>query len=137
MNLARVEAARTFIGVKFQHQGRTVHGLDCAGLLWLAERACGRDPPDVKGYSRHPWKDGLRAAVEGYFGPPVQRDLEPGDVLLMKHSRRDEPEHLAIVGIHPSGGLSIIHAYAGNSARKVVETILDAPWRAKILAVYA
>lgn len=131
-----MEAARAFLGVPFMHQGRTVHGLDCAGLVWMAERACGRYPRDVKGYSRHPWKDGLRKAVEDHFGPPVDRDPQPGDVLLMRHTCQ-EPEHMGIVGLHPNGGLSLIHSYAGNSAKRVVEVRLCDDWRSKILAVYA
>jgi hypothetical protein len=45
-----------------------------------------------------------------------------------------DPTHLAIVGEHPEGGLSIIHAYAFS--RKVVEHRLDEKWRSFIVAAY-
>lgn len=134
--MTRSEIARQLIGVRFRHQGRSLNGLDCAGVIWWVEKQLGREPVDVPAYRTTPWKDGLREAVEAHYGPPVAREPQVNDVLLMTHSCK-EPQHLAIVGLHPLGCLSIIHAYAGNSARKVVETILDEPWRKKIVAVYA
>ena len=38
MNGLLVTAARTYIGTKWRHRGRSVHGVDCAGLGILAYR---------------------------------------------------------------------------------------------------
>ena len=35
------QAARAYIGVPWQHHGRSRHGLDCVGLLFLASRDIG------------------------------------------------------------------------------------------------
>lgn len=128
-------AARRLLGIPFAHQGRSLFELDCAGVLVLSERLCGREPVDIPAYGNTPWKDGLRQAIQNHFGRPVHRELEAGDVLLMRHACR-EPQHLGIVGIHPLGVPSLIHSYAGNSARCVVEVILDQKWRNKIIEVY-
>ena len=134
MSLARVEAARAFIGRPFAHQGRTVHGMDCAGLLLLAERACGRELRDIDSYGRTPDAGRLLAAVEDNFGPALDRDPMPGDVLLMRFER--EPQHLGIVGLMPYGEnvLSLIHTYASQG--RVLEMRLCEKWQRRIIGVY-
>lgn len=128
-----VAAARVCLGTPFHHQGRVAGvGCDCAGLVLIAARAIGHHPPDSEGYGRMP-KDGLlRDAVEQYLVPAV--DIAPGTVVLMQFETDVEPRHVAIVGDHPAGGLSLIHAYA--PARRVVEHALDAAWQARIVALY-
>lgn len=122
-----VEAARGFLGVRFQHQGRSEHGLDCAGLVIASWARCGVILGDVPGYGREPWKDGLRAAIEREFTPAIDGDRQPGDLLLFKII--SEPQHIAIVTDR-----GIIHAYA--QARKVVETRLGLEWIDRIVGHY-
>lgn len=131
---AFVAAARRYLGVRWLHQGRNrQHGLDCAGLIVAAMDDLRKPVVDLPAYGREPWRDGLRRAVEATFGPPLAREPQPGDVLLMRFAT--EPQHLAIVGDYVHGGLSLIHSYA--DVRKVVEHRLDDAWRARIVAVYA
>lgn len=61
--IAFVAAARSFIGVRWQHQGRTAHGLDCAGLVMVALQAVGRNPIDSIGYPRRPYRNMLEATI--------------------------------------------------------------------------
>lgn len=122
-----VEAARTFLGVPFRHQGRDSRGLDCAGLVIAAWALCGVELPDRKGYGRSPWQDGLREAVEEGFPLKVEDDREPGDVLLFRV--RKEPQHVAIVTDR-----GIIHSYA--NVGKVVESRLDQFWIDRIVGHY-
>lgn len=127
-----VAAARAYLGVRFRHQGRSRHGLDCVGLLLLAFRDVGRVYRDVPAYGRTPWKDGLREAVASQLQPVPLDDMQPGDVALIRFDK--EPQHVALIGDYLTGGLSLIHSYA--IVRRVTEQRLDEAWRANILEVY-
>lgn len=132
------EAARTFIGAKFTHQGRTPTGMDCAGLLKLSERLLGRELKDWKGYGREPNAGLLRKIIEENYGPPIAEGPEamavmlPGDKILMKFET--EPQHIAICGMTGYGELSMIHTY--GKIGKVTEHRIDDYWAGKIVAVY-
>lgn len=49
-----INAARSYIGVPWVHQGRTRRGLDCIGLVVVSARACGLDVPLLSRYGRTP-----------------------------------------------------------------------------------
>lgn len=140
-------AARSWIGTRFHHQGRMKRagsnpgGVDCLGLLvgvakelglkckqgnWLADA-------DVCDYGHIPdgrkLKERLSCLLDEVTDPDA---MQVGDILLMRFER--EPQHLAIVSSHPSGGKGMIHAYA--SARRVTEQRLDDLWRLRIIGVY-
>ena len=122
-------AARSALGAPFRHQGRTLRGLDCAGLIvWCAEIA-GLDYVDQGDYPRQPSGGRLEAALE--MQPCLVRipvaTAEAGDVLLIKFS--GDPQHLAI-----HAGKTMIHAW--EKTGKVCEHDLD-EWRSgKIIAAY-
>lgn len=122
-----VIAARTFLGVPYHHQGRSIHGMDCAGLVVAAYDILGVTLVDLSAYGREPWKDGLRQTVEANFHK-VERDTAPGDILLLRVRR--EPQHLAIVTDR-----GMIHSYA--SVGKVVETDIDSFWSERVVGVYS
>lgn len=126
MNLV-VEAARRFLDTPYHHQGRTEHGIDCAGLVVAAYAQLGVILIDLPAYGREPWRDGLRRCVEDNF-QLVDREPEPGDILLLRVRR--EPQHLAIVTDR-----GMIHSYA--SVGKVVETNLGQRWIDRIVGVYS
>lgn len=121
-----VEAARTYVGVPWRHQGRSRLGLDCAGLLVLAFRDCGRELVDLAGYTRHPWRDGLLRALGSNF-TPVSEPPQPGDILLFRITR--EPQHLAI-----RTDKGMIHSHAGSPG--VVEHGMDRYWTDRLIGVY-
>lgn len=130
--IAFVAAARAMLGVRWKHQGRTRNGVDCAGLVIYALRAIGREPHDITGYGRRPYRNALDAAVRVNFGAPQATEPRAGDVLLVRDGNA-APNHVGIVGDGPHG-LTLIHAYAPN--KEVVEMTIDALWRAKIIGVY-
>lgn len=122
-----VNAARTFLGTPYRHQGRNEHGIDCAGLLVASYRLLGIELDDMRAYGMEPWRDGLRQQVEKNF-TLQSRDPEPGDILLLRVRR--EPQHLAI-----ATDLGIIHAYA--SVGRVVETSMGSQWSKRLVGVYS
>lgn len=132
--LAFVTAARAMLGVRWKHQGRTKHGVDCGGLVVCALRAIGRAPHDIIGYGRLPYRHALEDVVQANFGHPLPAGTEPqaGDVMIFRDGNA-APNHVGIAGAGPHG-VTVIHAYAPN--REVVEMTIDADWRNKIVGVY-
>ena len=47
-----VAAARSYIGTRCVHQGRSRNGVDCIGLVVMAVRDCGLDAPLTADYGR-------------------------------------------------------------------------------------
>lgn len=127
-----ITTARFALGVPFVHQGRSLRGLDCAGLLCFVAENLSVKYTDVSGYGRQP-SDGL---LEATFDAHVERgvlirvalaEMQAGDFLMMRFRR--EPQHLGIFT-----GENLIHAYL--QAGKVCEHRLDAKWQARIVRVY-
>jgi cell wall-associated NlpC family hydrolase len=121
-----VEAARSYLGTRWHHQGRSPAGLDCAGLVIRVAHDLGLSEFDVTGYGRTP--DG--ASLYRMAARHMTRARRPqrGDVLLFKFHR--SPMHLAIL----TGDDTMIHAFANN--RKVVEHRIDETWRARIVDAF-
>lgn len=128
-----VEAARAYNDTPFRHRGRSKRGIDCAGLIWAAYNDCGVvliKPEDIPRYGKEPHRDGLVRYVIAALGEPVHvepvrmQDLQEADVLIMRFEH--EPHHMAMVGRHPLGHLSMIHA-DGNQGQlsRVLEIGLD------------
>lgn len=129
-----VAAARGWIGVPFEHQGRSRAGIDCAGLVIEVAREVGLIDArwNVTGYLARPDGQSLRALCERNLEPagaPV-----PGGVVLVAWLR-GPPQHLGIVAEHPLGGLTIVHA-DGRRARAVVEQRLVVSRALQLVAAY-
>ena len=130
---AFIAAARSYMGVRFKHQGRNRHGIDCVGLCIVAMRTIGRPCYDAGAYSREPLKQGLRAALIRNLGDPVPKaQMRAGDVVSMTF--RNEPSHVGIATDHPWGGFAVIHTFA--QMRKVVEHRMDEDWLDYITEVF-
>lgn len=127
-----VAEARSWIGTKWRHRGRTRFGIDCIGLIVHAVAAGGIQMRDRRDYGREPWKDGLQRELFEHFGEPVM-DMQPGDVALMRWHNQDGPAHVGIIGDYCHGGLSLIHSYSLTS---VCEHVIDDEWRARIVEVF-
>lgn len=127
-----VTAARGFKGTRWRHRGRKPWAVDCVGLLKLAGDAAGLQLVDQRVYGREPWEDQLRKAMRDHFGDPVASPWRPGDVALIRWNK-GEPSHVAIVGDHPNGGLTLIHAH---NLHGVVECSLSGPFIHCVLEVY-
>lgn len=120
-----VDEARSYIGCRWHHQGRSRAGVDCVGLVVRVSHALGLTDFDTSDYSRQPDPAMMRATLAQYMEPVGRYQL--GDVLLMRFER--EPQHVAIVT-----DKGIIHAYA--QARRVVEHRLDSLWKSRIVGAY-
>lgn len=120
-----IHAARSYIGVPWKHQGRSIHGLDCAGLVVRVAHDLELSAFDTSDYGRDPLGGRLQLILEQEAVRNDQYQL--GSILLMRF--KDEPQHLAIVSDY-----GIIHAHA--AVRKVVEHRLDDLWRSRIVAAY-
>lgn len=121
-----VSTARSYMNVRWHHQGRSRAGLDCVGLVLVTAWDLGLSDIDYDGYGRVPDGKMLRAELEAHLDQTNNPSL--GDVLLMRFDR--QPQHLAIVS-----DIGIIHAHA--AMRKVVEHGLDDAWSSRIVGAYS
>lgn len=114
---ALAESARKYLGVKFRHRGRSAHALDCAGLVRVSYADLGVELEDYTLYSPEPARHGpkltdymIRALGQPIATEPVPySSMQDGDVVVIRYER--EPHHVAIVGTHPLGYLSLVHAH--------------------------
>jgi hypothetical protein len=129
-----VETARSFLGARFRHQGRSPEAMDCAGLVILVGRATGHLPEslDVTAYARRPDGRSLMDHCRSHLEEIGKADLQVGDIAVFKVET--DPQHLAIIGDYPGALLSMIHAYA--PAHRVVENRLDDGWRSKLVGAF-
>lgn len=126
-----IATARSYIGTKWRHRGRTQRGMDCVGLVVLSCQSAGIEIEDYVGYGREPWNDRLRQELKQQFGNPTD-DWQPGDIALfeIEHQR---PRHIGILGNYKYGGLSLIHAH---SIYGVVEQSLAGTKDLNLVEVY-
>lgn len=121
-----VSTSRSYLGVRWHHQGRNRAGLDCVGLVLATAWDLGLTAIDYDGYGRVPDGAMLRAELDKH----MDRTSDPhhGDVLLMRFEQ--QPQHVAIVT-----DIGIIHSHA--MMRRVVEHGLDDWWSSRIVGAYA
>lgn len=107
-----VKAARSLVGARWRHRGRSMNAVDCIGTIELSARRVGLPyPPYSTRYGREPWDDQLRKYLAAWCGPalPVS-DTQPGDIALVRWGKSD-PSHVGVIADHPDGGLSLVHAH--------------------------
>lgn len=140
MNSAMIIAcARSFLGVRFRHQGRTRQGLDCLGLLIAIAEECNLPWPEParcamqhQHYSHVPSEDELRSGLEAVLQPIAAQAMQPADIVLLRVQGR--AQHVGLLADYHAGGFSLIHAYA--PARGVIEQRLDEAWKKEIVSAY-
>lgn len=124
-----VAKARSWIGVRWRHQGRTRHGVDCVGLIYVVGAALNLVSYDFRGYGRDTSildiDPHLRAA--GMIEHEDTSTAMPGDVILIRD--RIMPVHMAIL----TGGSRAVQASAAH--RMVVEDTYRGA--RNIMAVYS
>lgn len=129
-----VSAARSALGTPFKHQGRTEKGMDCAGLLKHTATQNGVDVIDAAGYPRLPngeLEETIAANVEaGIIYPVPLKDMQAGDMVLMRFEHELRSRHLGIIGHNNT----LIHAYA--AVRKVCEHRIDDEWKRRIVSAW-
>ncbi len=125
-----VAAARSYLGVRWHHQGRNRAGLDCVGLVVVVAQELGLSTYDPQDYGRTPDAVQMRAQLAAHLDP--RRTPAPGDVILLRYDRF--PLHMGIAS-ELNGELAIVHAFA--TMRRVVEHRLDATWLARVVSAHA
>lgn len=121
-----IEYAQRCVGVPYMHAGRSIHGMDCIGLLCYIA--------DMIGYQHHgnqfrayePTPDGVTLERElcSVFDRIDRDETMPGDVLVFRIGRY--PRHVGILLPHDQ----LIHTYSGVG--RVVRHILAEPWVSRI-----
>jgi hypothetical protein len=129
-----LEKARSFIGVPWRHQGRTLeNGIDCVGLPILVGQSLGKVPVLQADYPRRP--DGTFVALfDDYLERRLVKDQTDGDILVFASG--SHPCHCGIRSTFRNQP-AVIHAHAG--LRKVVEQTLESaePLIGKPMAVFS
>lgn len=134
MSIDIVDTARDCIGVRWRHQGRSLHGLDCAGLIIYVAKQTGRIPqdsfPGPTDYGRRP--DGRRIFSKA-FGLSGCEEIgfvskQAGDILIFNENR-----FACHVGILTEKE-TIIHAYAPR--KKVLEEMFNHHWLSRLVTIY-
>jgi cell wall-associated NlpC family hydrolase len=130
-----VNAARSFVGVRFVYSGRLPIAMDCLGLVYCVCQSVGINWP----------KDGVMSGYDPRIGKAGERIMEratselvdetfparPGDLLSFWMRRRTRrPHHVAIV--NEDGGM----IFACNRHKRVVETELLVPWRERLIGAF-
>jgi len=131
-----IQYARSLLGVKWQHRGRTPWAVDCVGLVYLSLKAGGVEVEDETHYGREPWRDSLQEKLHRRFGAPIPESRwDIGDIAVFKSPERG-PSHVALLGDYRYGGFSLIHSRNCRVKKCVVEHVLDDRWRRLLVEVY-
>ncbi|MFO1156618.1 MAG: hypothetical protein U1E43_07565 [Rhodospirillales bacterium] len=128
---AVVSAARSYLGVRWRHQGRTRDGLDCVGLLVLVARDLSVSDYDHRAYARAPQAEGFLEHFAANMPRVPLPSVLPGEVVVF--ADQVYPCHCGIVS-QRFGARYLIHASA--QLRQVAETPY-ADWAAKARFAFA
>jgi cell wall-associated NlpC family hydrolase len=130
-----IAKARTWVGVKYRHQGRSRRdGVDCAGLLFGVSDEFGHHVEVSLGYSSMPQRAMILDPMNKHCWKPARQDrLIPGDIGVFWGWNRSEPQHFAFIGEN-GGRLTVIHSY--SKYMKVVEQGFNRLWEQKFHCLY-
>lgn len=127
--IAFVQAARSYLGVPFRHQGRNrVSGLDCAGLIIVSLQDIGKEPYDCTAYRSIPDPNVILQAAYKNAKPCTVEALQHGDVIVFRIGKL--PQHLAIY----TDKNTLIHSLRDKG---VVEQKFNASWESRLIGVYS
>ncbi len=126
-----VEVARSYLNVRFQHQGRSKQGIDCIGFLACIAKDLGLEYDDHVQYARAPKDSEFLYYLNKYLVKIDKKDLRPADIVFLRDKRWI---HCGLIA-ERNNYLTIIHAYA-KFPRKVCEHRLDLAWQNRIKACF-
>lgn len=129
MDRARiVSRARDYTGTPYRHQGRSIAGVDCIGLIIRVGEDLGyKINHEAYAYEQIPNPSVLWTGMNSNF--KRQKDMQEGDILVFRIYK--EPQHMALY----LGGNRMIHAY--ENIGKVSEHNFTPAWQKRLLAVYS
>jgi hypothetical protein len=104
-----VDQAKTWIGVRFRHCGRSRTGVDCAGLVIKVAHEMGFTTFDTREYARRPNIRAFLKHFKDHMDPVPKGEMRSGDVLLTREIRF--PAHCGILEIDDQNRRWLIHAY--------------------------
>lgn len=129
---AIIDQARTWINVKFRHQGRSRYGVDCVGLFSCVGKEIGKPDPIPSNYTRNPNTAILKAGLEERLDEVKIKDMQPGDVLVLRFEDVHGDVKNQHVALRTDRG--ILHSAA--MYRKVTEHCFDQEWADRVEHVY-
>lgn len=101
-----VKYARTWIGTRWQHQGRNRRGIDCAGMLVVTMNEFGLPCQDLKGYRRDPGPQFVKQ-IRAYTDPGPNHPIN-GAIGIFSDSTM--PCHTGIFAVDSDGRVTVIHS---------------------------
>lgn len=141
-----ISCAKTWVGTRFQHQGRIKKtsnhkgGCDCIGLILGVGKELDIQTRqlhpittlDRHNYRRQPNDFILQESLDSAFYARPWQQCRSGDILLF--CLTDTPQHVAFLSEDNKGNKNLIHSYL--QARKVVEHHFDSYWQERAIAGY-
>lgn len=124
-----IAEARKWIGTRWVHQGRSEHGVDCAGMVIMVGQALGLPAEDLQGYRRSP--DGVVFREHIFKQTTFEAQPRPGSIGMFREARY--PTHTGIFGLDAEGRLTLIHAYMPYG--RVMEETFTHEWPRKLVSV--
>lgn len=121
-----IDEARSWLNVRWRHQGRSRAGIDCAGLVVLVGRALGLADHDDLSYARNAQGQDFLAPFRRAMDAVLTPDAMPGDVIVFADILY--PCHCGILSTRHDVR-HLIHSHA--SRRKVIEEPYTGEWPAK------
>ena len=118
-----VAEARSYMGVRWKHQGRDRSGIDCAGLVIKVGQAFDVLDFDTADYGPQASDESMLRLCREHLIEVGRDAMAPGDILVMRFGGN---RHMGIVGDYLYGGPSVIHAFTAR--RKVTEHRFDDAW---------
>ena len=135
-----VDAARSWRGVRYLHQGRNRFGADCVGMPLGVYAELGVPMSDWRAYGQEADPDELLRRLIVNLGDPVavgpisESDLQPGDIALFHFPHVKTPRHLAIIADRAGGGFNFIESNGNEGC--VVERRLDSRYMSRITHIF-
>lgn len=123
-----IAQARTYLGVKWRHQGNTRDGCDCVGLLVSIGRDFGITVEYPTNYHHKPSDRLFLDRILEFCDPIAMPYRQPGDFLFFRNPR-DRTWHVAV-----QTEVGMLHSTV--VARRVVEHRIDQEWLLRLRAVY-
>lgn len=108
--------ARGWLGVRWQHQGRSRLGVDCVGLCLCVAQELSFKVEDIRIYPRQIDGSKLMAYLGQHLQPVCRDQTRVGDIGLFRD--KGFPVHVGFMA-RERGVETVIHAHAGR--RKVIE----------------
>lgn len=128
-----VEEAKKYLGVKWQHQGRTTYGIDCAGLIILVGHKLNLLSYDTKEYGRRPNGFSFLEEFRGQMSEKKVNERQNGDVLLFTEVQY--PCHVGIYYKDKCETEMLIHS-AAYRKKTVEDYLIPSGWLKKAVACF-